>query len=120
MRAWTKENRIACFYFEAFDEQWKDMGEADGSENHFGLIDLQGRAKFPLWDEVDAGVFRGLTRGGVPISKTSNGNQASIEAAVLQIPTVSDLGGLAISTVNPKRRVGEVVTESKYLSLIHI
>ena len=38
MRDWTNEAGISCFYFEAFDEPWKDAGNAGGSENHFGLF----------------------------------------------------------------------------------
>ena len=40
MREWTDAEGISCFYFEAFDEQWKDPNHTDGSENHFGLITL--------------------------------------------------------------------------------
>ncbi|HAN79154.1 MAG TPA: glycosyl hydrolase family 17, partial [Bacteroidales bacterium] len=40
MREWTNSKGISCFYFEAFDEQWKDAGNPLGSENHFGLISL--------------------------------------------------------------------------------
>ncbi len=75
MREWTKENNISCFYFEAFDERWKDAHNKYGSENHFGLIDLEGKAKYPLWDMVDKGVFEGLTRDGNTITKTFDGNK---------------------------------------------
>lgn len=74
LRESTNKENIACFYFEAFDEQWKDGQNALGSENHFGLITLKGEAKYPLWNMVDEGVFEGLTRGGNPITKTYNGN----------------------------------------------
>jgi exo-beta-1,3-glucanase (GH17 family) len=74
MRAWTNKAGMSCFYFEAFDEQWKDVKNPEGSENHFGLINLQGQAKYALWDLVDKGVFKGLTRDGKPITKTFNGN----------------------------------------------
>ncbi|WP_299549242.1 glycosyl hydrolase family 17 protein [Seonamhaeicola sp.] len=75
MRAWTKENKISCFYFEAFDEPWKDAHNKKGSENHFGLFTVEGEAKYALWDLVDAGLFKGLNRGGHPITKTYNGNK---------------------------------------------
>jgi len=117
MRDWTNNNGISCFYFEAFDEQWKDMGDEDGSENHFGLINLRGEAKFPLWDEVDAGVFRNLKRNGNPISKTRGGDEKALKATILPIPSISDLGSLAIATKNPQRSVGEPVSESKYIIL---
>jgi exo-beta-1,3-glucanase (GH17 family) len=74
MRAWANKNGISLFYFEAFDEQWKDSKNALGSENHFGLINLEAQAKYALWEMVDKGVFKGLTRDGKPITKTYNGN----------------------------------------------
>jgi len=70
---WAKENNLTCFYFEAFDEPWNSNG-TDGSEGHFGLLTVDGKAKYPLWDLVDAGAFKGLTRGGNPIAKTHNGD----------------------------------------------
>ena len=78
MREWTNKAGISCFYFEAFDEQWKDSANTLGSENHFGLINLQGQAKYALWELVDKGTFRGLTRDGKPITKTYNGNEKSL------------------------------------------
>lgn len=83
MREWTNAKGISCFYFEAFDEQWKDKENPLGSENHFGLINLNGEAKFALWDLVDQGVFEGLTRGGKPISKTYGGNKNDMLKDVL-------------------------------------
>jgi Exo-beta-1,3-glucanase len=62
MRAWTNANNISCFYFEAFNEQWKDAQHPKGSENHFGLFKINGQAKYPIWNLVDNGVFKGLTR----------------------------------------------------------
>lgn len=78
MREWTNKNGISCFYFEAFDEQWKDAENSEGSENHFGLINLQGAAKYPLWDTVDEGRFNGLSRNGNVISKTYNGDMEAL------------------------------------------
>ena len=74
MRDWTNEEKISCFYFEAFDEQWKDGTNELGSENHFGLINLKSEAKYPLWHLVDQGIFKGLTRDGKEITKTYGGN----------------------------------------------
>ena len=65
---------ITCFYFSAFDEPWKDSTNENGSENHFGLFTVDGKAKYPLWEQVDNGVFNNLTRGGNLIEKTYNGN----------------------------------------------
>ena len=78
MREWTNANGISCFYFEAFNEPWKDAHNLMGSENHFGLFTVDGKAKFVLWDEVDNGLFKDLTRGGKPIVKTYNGNRDSL------------------------------------------
>ncbi len=84
MRAWANKEGISLFYFEAFDEQWKDSKNALGSENHFGLINLQSQAKYAIWELVDQGVFKGLTRDGKPITKTYNGN---VEALWLDVQT---------------------------------
>jgi len=78
MREWTNKEGVSLFYFEAFDEQWKDSGNPKGSENHFGLINLQGQAKYALWEMVDKGVFKNLTRDGKPITKTYNGDEKSL------------------------------------------
>jgi len=78
MREWSNKNNISCFYFEAFDENWKDGSNPLGSENHFGLINLQNQAKFALWDKVDKGIFYGLTRNGKPIVKTYNGDENAL------------------------------------------
>ncbi len=74
MRKWTNENKVSCFYFEAFDEIWKDASNAGGSENNFGLFTLDGKAKWAVWDLVDKGVFKGMMRDGNPIQKTHEGN----------------------------------------------
>ena len=78
MREWSNKEKITCFYFEAFDESWKDGTNPNGYENHFGLINLQNQAKFALWDKIDKGVFKGLTRNGKPITKTYNGNEKAL------------------------------------------
>lgn len=77
-REWTQKAGLICFYFEAFDEQWKDAENPGGSENHFGLINLQAQAKYALWTAVDAGTFKGLTRNGKPITKTYKGNKTTL------------------------------------------
>ena len=74
MRQWSAKNNITCFFFEAFDEQWKDPTHANGSENHFGLFTIDGQAKYALWPLVDNGIFKGLTRNQNPIKKTFNGD----------------------------------------------
>ncbi len=92
MRNWTNKEGISCFYFEAFDEQWKDSHNAKGSENHFGLINLKGEAKYALWDMVDKGIFKGLTRDGNPITKTYNGNKEDLMKDVLVPPSIVEVG----------------------------
>jgi len=83
MREWTNKERITCFYFEAFDENWKNSANPLHSENHFGLIDLQSQAKFAIWNLVDDGVFKGLTRNGKPIIKSYSGNEKLLWADVV-------------------------------------
>lgn len=78
MREWTTKEKISCFYFEAFDENWKDKANPLGSENHFGLINLKSEAKYVLWNEVDKGTFKGLTRNGKPITKTYKGDTKAL------------------------------------------
>jgi exo-beta-1,3-glucanase (GH17 family) len=86
MREWTNNEHISLFYFEVFDEQWKDAKNQLGSENHFGLINLKSQAKYALWQLVDEGVFNGFTRDGMPISKTYNGDKSELLKEVLSPP----------------------------------
>jgi exo-beta-1,3-glucanase (GH17 family) len=78
MRDWTKKENITCFYFEAFDEHWKDAKNPVGSENHFGLFTLDGKAKYALWDLVEQGLFKDLKRDGKSIVKTYDGNKEDL------------------------------------------
>ncbi len=87
MREWTEEARISCFYFEAFDEPWKDAHHPAGSENHFGLFKVDGRAKYAMWPLVDEGIFDDLTRNGNPITKTYDGDLQELLKDAL-VPTV--------------------------------
>ena len=89
MREWSNKERLSLFYFEAFDEQWKDSGNPQGSENHFGLINLKNQAKYALWQMVDKGVFKDLTRDGKPITKTYNGDEKSLWKDVKTPPTLN-------------------------------
>ncbi|WP_299521774.1 glycosyl hydrolase family 17 [uncultured Lutibacter sp.] len=90
MREWTNKEKISLFYFEAFDEQWKDAKNPVGSENHFGLINLKGEAKFAIWEMVDAGAFDGLTRDGMQITKTYNGDKNALMQDVFTPPLASE------------------------------
>ena len=83
LRKWSNENGVSCFYFEAFDEPWKDAENPMGSENHFGLFTVDGKAKYALWSSVDKGIFSGLTRNGNTIEKTINGNEDKLLVSVL-------------------------------------
>jgi exo-beta-1,3-glucanase (GH17 family) len=92
IRDWTNEAGISCFYFEAFNEIWKDAANPIGSENHFGLFNLEGQAKYALWDMVDQGIFNGLERGGKPIIKTYNGSKEELMKDVLLPPVKKEVG----------------------------
>lgn len=83
MREWTDNAGISCFYFEAFNEKWKDAHNSEGSENHFGLFKINGEAKYPIWDLVDKDIFKGLKRNGNEIKKTYNGNIKELMPHVL-------------------------------------
>ena len=78
MRDWTNKEGISCFYFQAFDEPWKDAANPGGSENHFGLFTVEGKAKYAIWEQVDQGLFTGLTRAGNTITKTYNGDENAL------------------------------------------
>ena len=75
MRKWTNEAGMSCFYFEAFNEQWKDAKNPNGSENYFGIINLDNQVKYVLWDAFDQGVFEGLTRNNKPLTKSYDGDE---------------------------------------------
>ena len=94
MREWTDTDGISCFYFEAFDEIWKDAGNPGGSENFFGLFTIDGKAKYALWDMVDQGTFKGLSRGGNPITKTYEGNKEALMKDVFMPPVKKDLSSV--------------------------
>lgn len=86
LREWTNKEGISCFFFEAFDEPWKDSGNPLGSENHFGLFTVKGKAKFALWKSVDENVFKNLKRNGKSIAKTLNGTTSELMQTVLIPP----------------------------------
>ncbi|WP_127845935.1 glycoside hydrolase family 17 protein [Psychroflexus aestuariivivens] len=73
MREWATKNKTKCFYFEAFDEPWKDAEYPNGSENYFGLFTVDGKAKYALWDAVDKKTFENLKRDKNEITKTYDG-----------------------------------------------
>ncbi|CAM3616252.1 glycosyl hydrolase family 17 protein [Flavobacterium gelidilacus] len=86
MREWTNKEGISCFFFEAFDEPWKDSGNPLGSENHFGIFTVDGKAKYALWKYVDDKAFEKLQRNGKSITKTFKGNSENLMKTVLTPP----------------------------------
>ncbi|WP_413700255.1 glycosyl hydrolase family 17 protein [Psychromonas sp. KJ10-10] len=76
MQAWSKEFGASMFFFQAFDEPWKgDTYNPGDSEKHFGLIDIEGNAKYVVWDKVNKLNSLGLTRGSVAtFTKSFDGN----------------------------------------------
>lgn len=86
IREWSAQKKVSCFYFQAFDEPWKDQHNPEGSENYFGLFTVDGRAKYALWDLVDRGVFNDLARDGNQISKTYNGHKENLLIDVMAPP----------------------------------
>ena len=115
MRDWTDGAGMSLFYFEAFDEQWKDSADAGGSENHFGLIKLNNEVKYTLWDLFDKGGFDGLTRNGKPLVKSYAGDEAKLLSEVLNPPFKSRMAIRKITTVNPATVPGEAVTADRYI-----
>lgn len=86
MRMWTNKEGISCFFFEAFDEPWKDIKNTAGSENHFGLFTVDGKAKYVFWKNVDQNKFKELKRDGNSIDKTFNGSSTTLMKTVLIPP----------------------------------
>lgn len=91
IREWSNHEGISVFYFEAFDEQWKDAQNPAGSENHFGLFTIDGKAKYAIWDLVDEGMFDGLSRDGNPITKSFSGDIDQLMKTVLVPPTNAEI-----------------------------
>ena len=115
MRDWTDGAGMSLFYFEAFDEQWKDSGDAGGSENHFGFINLNNEVKYAFWDLFDEGGFDGLTRNGKPLVKSYGGDEAKLLSEVLSPPFKSLMAIRKITTINPAAVPGEAVTAGRYV-----
>ena len=86
IRKWSKSEKIACFYFQAFDEPWKDKENPAGSENYFGLFSVDGKAKFALWNDVDKNTFKNQKRGKNNILKSFDGSKESLMKTVLNPP----------------------------------
>lgn len=115
MRKWEKDSGMSVFYFEAFDEQWKDPHDVNGSENHFGLIGLDNKVKYALWGLVDENVFEGLKRGGKPLGKSYNGEEDTLIQEVLLPPFKSRMGIRKLTTVNENATAGVPVVAEAYV-----
>lgn len=119
IREWTNSEGISCFYFEAFDEKWKDAEHPEGSENHFGLMTIDGQAKHALWDLVDKGAFEGLTRNGNKITKTFGGDKEAMMKDFLAPPSENDVSSSDIKTTNETLTTGEVINQKNYTVLVN-
>jgi len=78
-----KKNNISIFYFSAFDEPWKDYNNPNGSENHFGLFTVEGKAKYVMWKNVDNGLLKGIGRNNIDVLKTYSGERKNMMIDVL-------------------------------------
>ena len=85
IRDWTNDSSITCFYFEAFDEPWKQAANPLDAENHFGLITVDGQIKYALWDAFDALGSDSIKRGDYLLRKTFGGSPSSLLGQI-QIP----------------------------------
>jgi exo-beta-1,3-glucanase (GH17 family) len=115
MRDWGESSGMSVFYFEAFDEQWKDPNDINGSENHFGLIALDNKVKYTLWDLFDKNAFDGLVRGGKPLSKSYQGDNSLLMQDVLLPPFKSKMGIRKLTTVNANAVAGKLVDADTYV-----
>ena len=111
---WTNANGISCFYFEAFDEPWKDGKNPGGSENHFGLFGVSGAVKMPLWESFDQGIFEGLSRNGQALHKSYNGDRDSVLQELLSPPYKSLMPIKEIVYPNND----SLLTEAKHILLL--
>lgn len=115
MREWTSAEGISCFFFEAFNEIWKDPGNPLGTENNFGIID-DNRVKFALWEDFDAGVFDGLTRGGKPLVKShKGGDEKVLDSHIQPVPTFLNFDDSLLTDIAKDRKPGEPVTERSFV-----
>ncbi|MCP4081131.1 MAG: exo-beta-1,3-glucanase [Planctomycetaceae bacterium] len=116
MRQWSDEAGVSCFFFEAFDEPWKDANNPAGSENHFGLFTVDGQAKFAIWKEFDAANLAKLKRGKDSIRKTFDGNKDKVMQGLLAVSAKP--ANQYIETTNPDHVIGQPVTANRYCVLV--
>lgn len=79
---WANANKISVFFFEAFDESWKDNKHPNGSENHFGLFTIEGKAKGIIWSENKSIKNSLLDRNGNVLENTFESNIDSLMSKV--------------------------------------
>jgi hypothetical protein len=118
IREWSDQAGVTLFYFEIFDEVWKNPADQAGSENHFGLVRINGEVKYALWSLIDDGSFGGLTRSGRPLFKSYGGDTSALLQAFHRPPFKSRMALKLISTVQPESIVGKTVTEANYV-IVH-
>ncbi|MGA0374558.1 MAG: glycosyl hydrolase family 17 protein [Flavobacteriaceae bacterium] len=80
---WAEQNMINCIFFAAFDEPWKNPLDPQHSENHFGLITSDGKAKYAIWKFLDNHKLTGLSRGKNPLIKTFKGDENELLSSIL-------------------------------------
>jgi exo-beta-1,3-glucanase (GH17 family) len=114
MRKWSDSLEVACFFFEALDEPWKDGNNPNGSENHFGLFTAEGKAKYAVWDLVDKGTFEGLGRTKKVVEKTFDGDKKQMMGRVFSPPVKRNMKFTELKTTNRERQIGETVKENVY------
>jgi len=91
IRAWSDSANMSCFYFEAFDEPWKDQSDPQGSENHFGVFNVKGEAKPVIYDKLEEGVFEGLGRNGNPVRRSTAAGFEELLDSALTPPYQSEI-----------------------------
>ena len=117
VRKWSDSIGVACFFFEAFDEPWKDGNNPNGSENHFGLFTTEGNAKYAVWNLVDNGILEGLGRNKKSVEKTFGGDEKQMMSRVFSPPIKRNMKFTELKTTNPDREIGEAVKENSYIVL---
>ncbi|MCX2980705.1 exo-beta-1,3-glucanase [Halieaceae bacterium IMCC14734] len=118
VREWSDQAGVTLFYFEIFDEIWKEPLDQAESENHFGLVRINNEVKYALWDLVDEGKFDELTRNGEPLVKSFHGDFSALLQAFQHPPFKSQRALKMISTTKPNSIAGEVVSEANYV-IVH-
>ena len=118
IREWSDQAGVTLFYFEIFDEIWKEPSDRGESENHFGLVRINNEVKYALWDLVDSGRFEGLTRNEKPLVKSFRGDFSALLQSFQRPPFKSQRALKLIATTQPKSTAGAAVSEANYV-IVH-